>query len=175
MKKAIVNGKVILKDTVQETNVLIEDDRIVGLSDSVPDGYEIIDAKGLYVSPGFVDIHTHGRNLCDTMNGTPESIDTISVNCLKTGVTSFLPTTMTQSIDQTHQAIVNCAKYMGHENGAKVAGVHMEGPFIDQAHKGAQLVNTCWHLRSRLTRKWLVTREGDSSDHHCTEQLVQRS
>ena len=62
MKKAIVNGKVILKDTVQETNVLIEDDRIVGLSDSVPDGYEIIDAKGLYVSPGFVDIHTHGRN-----------------------------------------------------------------------------------------------------------------
>ena len=45
MKKAIVNGKVILKDTVQETNVLIEDDRIVGLSDSVPDGYEIIDAK----------------------------------------------------------------------------------------------------------------------------------
>ena len=53
MKKAIVNGKVILKDTVQETNVLIEDDRIVGLSDSVPDGYEIIDAKGLYVSPGF--------------------------------------------------------------------------------------------------------------------------
>ena len=138
MKKAIVNGKVILKDTVQETNVLIEDDRIVGLSDSVPDGYGIIDAKGLYISPGFVDIHTHGRNLCDTMNGTPESIDTISVNCLKTGVTSFLPTTMTQSIDQTHQAIVNCAKYMGHENGAKVAGVHMEGPFIDQAHKGAQ-------------------------------------
>lgn len=138
MKKAIINGKVILKDAVVEKNVLIEDDRIVGLSDTVPQEYETIDANGLYVSPGFVDVHTHGRNLCDTMNGTPESIDTISVNCLKTGVTSFLPTTMTQSIEQTRQAIDNCAKYMGHENGAKVAGVHMEGPFINHVHKGAQ-------------------------------------
>lgn len=138
MKKAIINGKVILKDAVVKTNVLIEDDRIVGLSDTVPQEYETIDAHGLYVSPGFVDVHTHGRNLCDTMNGTPESIDTISVNCLKTGVTSFLPTTMTQSIEQTRQAIDNCAKYMGHENGAKVAGVHMEGPFINHVYKGAQ-------------------------------------
>ncbi len=138
MKKEIINGKVILKDSIKKTNILIEDDLIIGFSDKVEDGYEIIDAKGLYVAPGFVDVHTHGRNLCDTMNGTRESIDTISINCLKTGVTSFLPTTMTQSVESTYQAIKNCAEYMGHENGAKVAGVHMEGPFIDHGHKGAQ-------------------------------------
>lgn len=138
MKKVITNGIVILKDGLLQTNVLIEDGRFTGFSDSCPRDFEVIDAHGAYVSPGFIDVHTHGRNACDTMNGTYEAIDTISINCMKTGVTSVLPTTMTQSIEQTKQAIENCVNYMGHENGAKVIGVHMEGPFIEEKKKGAQ-------------------------------------
>ena len=93
MKKIIINGTVIFKDGLLKTNVLIHDDLIVGFSNEIKEGYEIVDAKGAYVAPGFVDVHTHGRNKCDTMDGTYESIDTISVNAMKTGVTSFLPTT----------------------------------------------------------------------------------
>lgn len=138
MKKVIINGTVILKDGLLHENVLIADDLIEGFSQSIPEGYEVIDAKGAYIAPGFVDVHTHGRNACDTMNGTYEAIDTISINCMKTGVTSVLPTTMTQSIEQTRTAIQVCKDYMGHENGAKITGVHMEGPFIELKKKGAQ-------------------------------------
>lgn len=138
MKKVITNGTIILKDGLLNENILIDNGTIVGFSKEIPTGYEVIDANGAYVAPGFIDVHTHGRNAFDTMDGTYEAIDTISVNCMKTGVTSVLPTTMTQSIDLTRNAIQNCADYMGHENGAKIIGVHMEGPFIETKKKGAQ-------------------------------------
>lgn len=138
MKKIIINGTIILKDGLLKSNLLINNDLIEGFTEEIPDGYEVIDAKGQYIAPGLVDVHTHGRNSFDTMNGTYEAIDTISMNCMKSGVTSFLPTTMTQSIDLTNQAIANCAAYQGKENGAKVIGVHMEGPFFETKKKGAQ-------------------------------------
>ena len=58
----------------------------------------IIDAKGNYASPGFIDLHIHGAGGADVMDATPESLETISAILSQTGTTSFLATTMTMSL-----------------------------------------------------------------------------
>lgn len=138
MKYCIVNGKIILENEVVEKNLVIEDDLIVAIQEQISDDATIIDAKGMYVSPGFVDVHIHGKNGSDTMNDTFEDINNLSVSSLKTGVTGFLPTTMTQSVEATYNAIKNVSDNKEKVEGSKILGIHMEGPFFDLAHKGAQ-------------------------------------
>lgn len=138
MKKCIINGKVILHDEIVEKNVFIEDDKIIEISERQPDNEEIIDAKGLYVSPGFIDVHTHGRGGSDTMYATFEDLNTISKATLKTGVTTFLPTTMTMPVADITKAVDNIATYKDKVEGAQVLGTHLEGPFFNKKYKGAQ-------------------------------------
>jgi N-acetylglucosamine-6-phosphate deacetylase len=138
MKKCIINGKVVLHDDIVETHVFIEDDKIVELSQRNPTDEEVIDAQGLYVSPGFVDIHTHGRGGSDTMYPTFEDLNTISQTTLQTGVTSFLPTTMTMPVDDLDKAIENIDKNKDKVTGSQIIGVHLEGPFLNKKYKGAQ-------------------------------------
>lgn len=138
MKKCITNGKIILHDEIVEKNVFIENDKIIEVSDRQPINEEIIDANGLYVSPGFVDVHTHGRGGSDTMYATFEDLNIISKATLKTGVTSFLPTTMTMPVDAIAKAIENIAINKDKVEGAQVLGTHLEGPFFNKIYKGAQ-------------------------------------
>lgn len=137
---AIVNGRVIADEGIVDGKILlIENGRISGLSDNVPDGVEILDACGNYVSPGFIDIHIHGGGGCDTMDGTAESLNHISKLIAKHGVTSFLPTTMTYEVQDIIKAVkaVKDTMHNGTE-GANILGVHLEGPFINEKNKGAQ-------------------------------------
>ena len=138
MKYCILNGKVILKDEVIEANVYVRDDRICEISSRKPQDETIIDAKGRYVAPGFIDVHSHGRGGSDTMYPTFDDINTISKTSLKTGVTSILPTTMTMSQEDTYAAIKNVAISMDKTEGSRILGVHMEGPFFNKKYKGAQ-------------------------------------
>lgn len=138
MKKCIINGKIVLHDGVVEQNLFIEDDKITEISDRVPQDEEIIDAQGLYVSPGFIDVHTHGRGGSDTMYPTYEDLNTISKESLKTGVTTFLPTTMTMPVDDIAKAVENVAQNKDKVEGAQILGVHLEGPFFNKKYKGAQ-------------------------------------
>ena len=138
MKKCIVNGKIILHDEIVEKNVFIEDDKISEISDRQPDDDMIIDAKGLYVAPGFIDVHTHGRGGSDTMYATFDDLNTISKSTLKTGVTSFLPTTMTMPVEDIAKAIENIAINKDKVEGAQILGTHLEGPFFNKIYKGAQ-------------------------------------
>lgn len=138
MKKCIINGKVILHDEIVNKNVFIEDDKIVEISDHQPTDEDVIDAKGDYVAPGFVDVHTHGRGGSDTMYPTFEDLNTISKTALKTGVTTLLPTTMTMPAEDIAKAIENVVANKDKVEGAEVLGVHLEGPFFNKAYKGAQ-------------------------------------
>lgn len=138
MKKCIINGKIVLHDGIVEKNLFIDDDKIVEISERNPVSEEIIDAQGLYVAPGFIDVHTHGRGGSDTMYATFEDLNTISKAALKTGVTSFLPTTMTMPVEDIAKAIQVIADNKDKVEGAQILGTHLEGPFFNKKYKGAQ-------------------------------------
>lgn len=138
MKKCIVNGKIILHDAIVEKNIFIENDMIIEITDKKPTDEEIIDAKGLYVGPGFIDVHTHGRAGSDTMYPTFEDLNTISREAMKTGVTTLLPTTMTMPANDIAKAVENIAENKDKVEGAQILGVHLEGPFFNKIYKGAQ-------------------------------------
>ena len=141
--KAIVNGKIILPDSIVEGRALLFDEKIAGLSETVPEGAEIIDAKGRYVAPGLVDIHIHGYLGEDTSDGSVEGISKMAEGIVKNGVTAWLPTTMTVSYDDLRRAFDAVRVLMDKKNnpkGAQIMGIHAEGPFINPSKKGAQAV-----------------------------------
>ena len=101
---------------------------------------EIILPDGAVVLPGFIDEHIHGAGGSDGMDGTVEDISTIAKTIAAEGTTSFLVTTMTQSPENILKAMTAVKEYRETDlgDGARVIGVHLEGPFIAAAHKGAQ-------------------------------------
>jgi len=138
MKKAIINGKVILENGIEEVTIIFEETVEKIGKDLNVSGCEIIDAKGQFVSPGFIDIHFHGSLGADVMDGKKESLEVISNAALNNGVTRFLATTMTMSKLDITKSFDAVKEYMGTESGSKIAGIHVEGPFINKSYKGAQ-------------------------------------
>ncbi len=94
---------------------------------------------GVYVAPGFIDEHIHGANGADVMDASISSLNKIADSLLQEGVTSFLATTMTEATASIEKALLNVNEYRkAARSGARVIGVHLEGPFISSAYKGAQ-------------------------------------
>lgn len=141
--KAIINGKIILKDGILEGHALLFDDVIEGIikENDIPDGAEIIDADGGYVAPGLIDMHIHGYLGKDVCDGCEESIRTISNGLLKNGVTGYLATTMTEDMSVITRAL-EVLRSLKEESkgweGSEILGAHAEGPFISKSKKGAQ-------------------------------------
>ena len=141
--KAIINGKIILKDRILEGSALLYSDVIEGIVPlgSVPADAEIIDAKGGYVAPGLIDMHIHGYLGKDVCDGEEESIRTISRGLLANGVTGYLPTTMTVDMKVIRKALEVCRDLKEESkdwDGSVILGCHAEGPFISESKKGAQ-------------------------------------
>ncbi len=92
------------------------------------------------VLPGFIDQHIHGAGGSDGMDGTNADISAIATTLAKEGTTSFLATTMTNSNENILKSLTAVKDYIKSDNrdGARLLGVHLEGPFIAPAHKGAQ-------------------------------------
>lgn len=138
----IKNCNIIFLDKIEKGSVLIENGKIKEINPTKPSDTEILDANGLYLSPGFIDVHIHGAAGHDTMDGTFEAINEIAKAIAKHGTTSFTPTTMTVSADDIKQSmkVIKEAKSKG-TDGANVLGAHLEGPFISANAIGAQNPN----------------------------------
>jgi N-acetylglucosamine-6-phosphate deacetylase len=140
--KAIINGKIILKDTILTDQVILYDETIKQIIPKAifqaKDGDIILDAQGKYVAAGFINIHIHGCSGFDTMDDTPEALAVIRQGMAESGVTSFLPTTMTYDFPTIYRSFEQIRAAMKIEGGAQIIGCHVEGPFISEEYKGAQ-------------------------------------
>ncbi len=116
--------------------VVIGDGRILEVSDcraALPTGATRIDACGRYVSPGFIDTHTHGFNSNDAMNGAA-AVRGMSAELARHGVTGFFPTLIARPVGELKEAVAQVA--VAETTGASVYGVHVEGPYLDPAMPG---------------------------------------
>jgi N-acetylglucosamine-6-phosphate deacetylase len=91
------------------------------------------------LTAGFLDIHMHGAAGHDVMEATPESLHAVSAYLARAGVTNYLATTVTASLDATFRALDGIACYIHQEpagDAARIAGIHIEGPFVSHAKRG---------------------------------------
>ncbi len=137
--KAFENALVFLDGEIIKTNLLF-DEKIVAIGGDVSEAEVIPLPEDAIVCPGFIDEHIHGAGGADAMDGTVSALATISQTVAKEGTTTFLATTMTQSKENILNAMKAVKEYReaAPKTGARVAGIHLEGPFICAAHKGAQ-------------------------------------
>ena len=134
----IKGGKVFQEDgSFLEQAIYINDHRLVDKAEYQDDG-EVIDAEGLLVLPGLVDIHSHGAAGEDFSDGNPEGLKKILQYEKRCGITSYCPTSMTFPKERLRQIFASI-KGAQTEEGAKVVGINMEGPFLDPAKKGAHV------------------------------------
>ncbi|MBE3575066.1 MAG: N-acetylglucosamine-6-phosphate deacetylase [Firmicutes bacterium] len=147
------NGQVVLQDRVAEGwEVAFDPDQGI-LSYVGPDrGPGIMassgtlepeeDLAGAYVSPGFIDVHVHGGGGADFMDATVEACTRVCEEHARHGTTSLLATTLTaspESLQAAVEAAVQARQAAGpRPSGARILGLHLEGPYLSPAHAGAQ-------------------------------------
>lgn len=141
-KIKICNGRIITPyRLIENGTVLIEDGKIVQVCSGNIDfpGAQTIDAQNNFVSPGFIDIHTHGGGGHDFMDGTVRAfLEAAKMHALH-GTTALVPTTLTSQPKELFQLfkIYRQAKKENTE-GAQFLGLHLEGPYFSMSQKGAQ-------------------------------------
>lgn len=134
-KLIYVEGKGVIR-----TNLLF-DKLIYSVGDNTNNS-EVIDIDDEWiVVPGFIDEHIHGANNSDVMDASVEGLKNLSKTLLKEGTTTFLATTMTQSKENIVKALNTVKEFskQDYKDCARLYGVHLEGPFICEKYKGAQL------------------------------------
>ena len=139
------NGTAILPDRLLPDAVVVcGKGKIVAVGSSrkvrVPRGAEFVDAHGGYISPGFVEMHVHGGDGADFMDGTEEAVRTANCAHARHGTTSIFPTTTTGSPAQLDAMLNACAAVQRDwraEDGARVMGVHFYGPYFAEDKLGA--------------------------------------
>lgn len=134
------NARVILPDRkIEAGSVMIARGLITLITDgSNETKAKALDLSGLTLLPGFIDVHIHGAVGIDTMDANAEQLGAVAKFLATQGVTSWLPTLVPATTEQFSRAVGEIAKSMKlAHGGARVVGVHYEGPFVNSAQCGA--------------------------------------
>ncbi len=144
MRTLITGGTLLTPhQTLPQHTLIVEGTKISGIE---PPGIRpdpddtVIDAQGMWVTPGLIDVHVHGSAGYDTMDATAEALHTMARFFARHGVTGYLPTTGAAPAADTWAAIENVMQCPQPQDGAHHLGIHLEGPYLSAEHKGAQPV-----------------------------------
>jgi N-acetylglucosamine-6-phosphate deacetylase len=141
---ALINGKLITPfREIDNGCILIKGDVIekVGKTSEIkiPEISKTIDVKGNYISPGFIDTHLHGAFGGSVMSSSEKDLQLMAQGLVKSGTTTFLPTTLSAPWDEIIKAVDCISNTMKKDLlGSRILGVHIEGPYVSQEQKGAQ-------------------------------------
>lgn len=137
----IKNVKIYKENELIDAAVITEGNLIKEVCSTTPEKYSdepTFDGNGQLLIPGMIDVHIHGANNYDMMDGSTESIQAVSMACAETGCTSFLVTSVSSSFEDLIQMIKQTKKVIGKEKGAKIAGIHLEGPYLNIEKRNAK-------------------------------------
>lgn len=141
MVTKIINAKILQDSVIENKLIYLKGGKIAEISDSNCECDNTIDAKGLYVSPGFIDIHTHGGNGYDFMDGSEAVLNAARLH-LQHGTTSICPTTTASSVEVLDKSLseIKSAISASSDTGLvpNIIGVHLEGPYFSPKQSGAQ-------------------------------------
>jgi N-acetylglucosamine-6-phosphate deacetylase len=137
------NAKIITPTAVLEKGWLLVQGKLIQAigSGTAPnfEGVETLDCNGLTLLPGFIDVHVHGGVGYEVMDSSPDAIRAMAQFYARHGVTGYLATTWTESRQKIMAALELIVELQGAQpGGATILGVHLEGPYFDEARRGAQ-------------------------------------
>lgn len=140
MNTKIVGGRLILAGDIRKGLILyLEDGKIAAITPHDMPADEVIDAHGAYVSPGFIDIHSHGGGDADFMDGTSEAFLTAAEMHARHGTTTIIPTATSGTADEMAGMETAYEEAQLHNlRGADMPGLHLEGPYFAMSQRGAQ-------------------------------------
>lgn len=144
MRTIFINAKLITPHRIiAQGGVVVEGGKISevfeGNKPAEKPGDAVIDAGGLYLSPGFIDIHTHGAGNADFMDGSIESVCTACRAHMQFGTTAIVPTTLSSRKDELYSNLKNIEEAAAiTDHMPEILGIHIEGPYLNPAQNGAQ-------------------------------------
>ena len=139
MKTCIKNANVVLENKIlNNANVLVENGVIKSITTDEVFADNVIDATGLYLLPGFIDLHCHGGDGYDFMDASSEEMLKLASFHLNRGTTTLYATTLTDTYASIEASLETYKKLYDSDNLLTLEGVHLEGPWLSKAQCGAQ-------------------------------------
>ena len=169
MLTQIINARILTpQGWLKDGSVIIRDNKILEVTncDLAVVGADIIDAKGMYVVPGGIEIHVHGGGGGDFMEGTEEAFRKAINAHMKHGTTSIFPTLSSSTVPMIEKAAETCTKMMAEEN-SPVLGLHLEGHYLNLAMAGGQMPENIKNPDPQeyipLVEKWSCIKRWDAA------------